>query len=56
MFIQHYEYRPAGDAAPVIRLDNSDAPWYDRFAAEARQMWHDGTHWQPASDTTSNPT
>lgn len=49
LFIQHYEYQPERDSAPVFRLDADDGVWYERFAAEANRMWEDGTPWPPAS-------
>ena len=48
MFIQHYEHRPAGDSAPVFRLDSKDGFWYQHFAAEATRMWDGGIPWPPA--------
>jgi hypothetical protein len=51
MFIQHYEYRPAGDSVPVFRLDGKDGFWYQHFAAEAARMWDNGIPWPPALGT-----
>ncbi|KFU77983.1 hypothetical protein SAMN04489729_0034 [Amycolatopsis lurida] len=43
--VQHYEYRPSGEAAPVFTVEPKDAPWYRHFAGEAERLWEDGTPW-----------
>jgi hypothetical protein len=43
--VQHYEYHPVGEAAPVFVLEPQDAPWYQHFAAEAERLWEAGTPW-----------
>ncbi|WP_410661633.1 hypothetical protein [Amycolatopsis sp. lyj-112] len=43
--VQHYEYRPSGEAAPVFAMEPKDTPWYQHFAAEADRLWEDGTPW-----------
>ncbi|WP_340685605.1 DUF5919 domain-containing protein [Amycolatopsis coloradensis] len=43
--VQHYEYRPSGEAAPVFTVEPKDAPWYRHFADEAERLWGDGTPW-----------
>ena len=43
--VQHYEYRPTGEAAPVFVLEPRDAPWYRHFADEAERLWDAGTPW-----------
>lgn len=43
--VQHYEYRPTGEAAPVFTVEPKDAPWYRHFADEAERLWEDGTPW-----------
>lgn len=43
--IQHYEYHPDGEAAPVIALTSKDEPWYKHFAAEAERLWEDAVEW-----------
>jgi hypothetical protein len=47
--VQHYEYHPAGEAAPVFVLEPQDAPWYQHFAAEAERLWEAGTPWPLSS-------
>lgn len=46
--VQHYEYRPSAEAAPILRLDTTDAPWFQHFVAEANRMWEGGQPWPPA--------
>ncbi|WP_394361617.1 hypothetical protein [Amycolatopsis sp. SB7-3] len=43
--VQHYEYRPTGEASPVFTVEPKDAPWYRHFADEAERLWEDGTPW-----------
>ncbi|MEV6878680.1 hypothetical protein [Amycolatopsis sp. NPDC051128] len=43
--VQHYEYHPLGEAAPVFVLEPKDTPWYQHFAAEAERLWEAGTPW-----------
>jgi hypothetical protein len=43
--VQHYEARPAGEAAPVFALEPSDGAWYRYFVAEAERLWDAGTDW-----------
>jgi hypothetical protein len=45
--VQHYEYRPTADAAPILRLDTRDAYWFPHFVAEANRMWEDAQPWPP---------
>lgn len=39
MCVQHYEYHPHGDAAPVFTLEPSDGGWYQHFVDEAERLW-----------------
>jgi hypothetical protein len=43
--VQHYEYRPDGEPAPILTLKQSDGAWYHHFVAEAERMWEAGTEW-----------
>jgi len=43
--LQHYEHRPAGEAAPIFSLRPVDGFWYGHFAAEAERLWQDGIPW-----------
>ncbi|GGU77323.1 DUF5919 domain-containing protein [Lentzea flava] len=43
--VQHYEFHPEGEAAPIMVLSKDDAPWYQRFAAEAERLWESGADW-----------
>jgi len=46
--VQHYEYRPPGEASPVFTMEPKDAPWYGHFADEAERLWEDGAPWPPS--------
>jgi hypothetical protein len=46
---QHYEHRPAAEAAPIFCLKPADGIWYDHFAAETLRLWEDGTPWPLSS-------
>jgi len=43
--VQHYEYKPVGEAAPIICLKAADGLWFEHYAAEANRMWEDGSPW-----------
>lgn len=43
--VQHYEFRPTGEAAPVFTLRPSDGAWYQHFLDEAERLWDAGTRW-----------
>jgi hypothetical protein len=43
--VQHYEYRPRGEPAPIFALEPEDEPWYQYFVAEAERLWDAGTPW-----------
>jgi hypothetical protein len=43
--VQHYEYKPTAEAAPIFALKASDGFWFQHYAAEANRMWQDGTPW-----------
>jgi hypothetical protein len=45
LVLQHYEYRPAHEAAPIFSLRPTDGAWYEHFAAESERLWQDGTPW-----------
>jgi hypothetical protein len=42
---QHTEYKPPGEAAPIICLKGKDGYWFSHFLSEARRIWEDGTSW-----------
>jgi hypothetical protein len=48
MVVQHLEYRPEGEATPIIQLRGSDGFWFQHFRAEANRMWDGGSPWPPA--------
>ena len=43
--VQHYEYMPVTESAPIFFLKPSDTVWFNRFAAEAQRMWEAGIPW-----------
>jgi hypothetical protein len=43
--VQHYEFHPAGEAAPIMSFTVDDMPWYAHFAAEAERLWEAGIEW-----------
>ncbi|MEV4470635.1 hypothetical protein [Nonomuraea sp. NPDC049504] len=45
LYVQHYEHRPPGEAAPIFKLTPQNGFWYAHYAAEARRMWEEGTPW-----------
>ncbi|MEV4564344.1 hypothetical protein AB0K12_11310 [Nonomuraea sp. NPDC049419] len=45
VYVQHYEHRPPGEAAPIFKLTPQDGFWYAHYVAEARRMWEEGTPW-----------
>lgn len=45
VFVQHFEYRPDGEAAPMFTLEPSDGVWYQHFVDEAERLWDAGTEW-----------
>lgn len=47
--VQHYEYMPAAEPAPIFCLRRSDDIWFDRFAAEAERIWTAGARWPGSS-------
>lgn len=55
--VQHYEYRPTGEAAPILALTPTDGAWYQHFLAEAERLWDAGTDWplSPAAAAARAP-
>ncbi len=45
LIAQHKEYKPAGEASPIICLNRKDGFWFSHFLAEAERLWEDGTPW-----------
>jgi hypothetical protein len=45
VYVQHYEYQPNGEAAPVFPLTADDGAWYQHFVDEAERLWAAGTDW-----------
>jgi hypothetical protein len=43
--VQHYEFHPDGEAAPILALDTRADPWYERLAAEAERLWDSAVEW-----------
>jgi hypothetical protein len=43
--VQHYEYQPEHEAAPIFTLAPSDGEWYHHFVDEAERLWAAGTEW-----------
>ncbi|PWK86568.1 hypothetical protein C8D88_105617 [Lentzea atacamensis] len=43
--VQHYEFHPEGEAAPIMVFSKNDAPWYQRFGDEAERLWESGADW-----------
>jgi len=43
--VQHYEFHPEGEAAPIMSFTVDDMPWYTHFAAEAERLWDAGIEW-----------
>jgi hypothetical protein len=43
--LQHYEYKPNSEPAPIFCLTPSDSIWFKHFAAEAERIWADGIPW-----------
>lgn len=48
LVVQHYEHKPAEEAAPIISLERKDGFWFSHFLAEAERMWADATLWPSA--------
>jgi hypothetical protein len=42
LVVQHYEHKPAEEAAPIICLKRTDGFWFSHLAAEAERMWETG--------------
>lgn len=40
--VQHYEFRPGGEAIPIVWCTVNDTPWYGCFVAEAERLWQAG--------------
>ncbi len=45
VYVQHYEYEPKGEAAPIFRLGAARSRWYGHFVDEAERMWQAGLPW-----------
>ena len=43
--VQHYEYKPVAEAAPIFMLKPADGFWFNHYAAEANRIWEDGIPW-----------
>jgi hypothetical protein len=43
--LQHYEYLPGDEAAPIIRLTANDGYWYRHFVNEAERIWESSSPW-----------
>lgn len=51
--LQHYEFRPEGEPAPVMALSRDDMPWYRHFADEAQRLWESGAEWPLTAEVRS---
>lgn len=49
LVLQHYEYKPSEEPAPIFCLRPTDEIWFDRFVAEAERLWADGVPWPKPS-------
>lgn len=45
--VQHREFNPNNEAAPILVLRAADPPWYMHFREEAERLWDSGTPWPP---------
>jgi hypothetical protein len=45
VFVQHFEFRPKGEAAPMFMVTQADGAWYQHFVDEAERLWEAGTEW-----------
>lgn len=45
--VQHYEYQPPNDSAPIMRLTANDGYWYGHFVQEAERIWANAAPWPP---------
>jgi hypothetical protein len=45
LVVQHNEYKPSREAAPIVRLERKDGFWFSHFLAEAERIWADGIPW-----------
>ena len=43
--VQHYEFDPRGEPAPIIALTPHDGRWYHHYVQEAERLWAAGTPW-----------
>jgi uncharacterized membrane protein YtjA (UPF0391 family) len=50
LMIQIYEFRPIGEAAPILILSRSDGRWFDHFQQQIERLWEAGTPWAPIQD------
>jgi hypothetical protein len=49
LIAQHNEYQAAGEPAPIICLNRTEAFWFSHFLGEANRLWEDGTPWPLSS-------
>jgi hypothetical protein len=45
LVIQHKEYKPLGESAPIMHFKRGDGFWYSHFLDEAERIWEDGNPW-----------
>ncbi|MFJ5989534.1 hypothetical protein [Lentzea sp. NPDC092896] len=45
LYVQHYEFHPESEAAPIMVLAKGDAPWFQHFSDEAERLWASGVEW-----------
>jgi hypothetical protein len=43
--VQHYEFQPGAEPAPIFSLEAREGEWYRHFVAEAERIWDRSTPW-----------
>ena len=43
--VQHAEFEPRREPAPIIELTPHDGRWYQHYVQEAERLWGEGTPW-----------
>lgn len=39
LVVQHKQYKPLGESAPIMRFKRADGFWFSRFVDEAERLW-----------------
>lgn len=45
--VQHHEFEPRSEGAPILALTPADGSWFTHFVAEAERMWSAAKPWPP---------